>query len=76
MEEKSVCPICGAPSNMYYGIPRKDKLCKVHVQELKEGKIDTEYYSTSLIFQREYSAEYSSWNIIPPKLANSCFTNS
>ncbi|MBQ8546182.1 MAG: hypothetical protein IJ437_04500 [Clostridia bacterium] len=37
--EKS-CPICGKPSNMYYGTPRADRLCKEHVKMLKEKQIE------------------------------------
>ncbi len=37
--EKS-CPICGKPSNMYFGTPRADRLCKEHVKMLKEKQIE------------------------------------
>ena len=39
MEEKLTCPICGAPTRVYMGNPRKDKLCAKHADELKAGKI-------------------------------------
>lgn len=39
MEEKLVCPICGEPTFVYYGNPRKDRLCSKHGKELKEGLI-------------------------------------
>lgn len=35
----SICPICGNPTSSYMGNERKDKLCKKHAAELKEGKI-------------------------------------
>ncbi len=38
-EKKLVCPICGAPANSYMGNYRKDRLCKNHAKELKDGKI-------------------------------------
>lgn len=34
------CPICGEPTFIYYGNPRKDKLCGKHGRELKEGLIE------------------------------------
>lgn len=34
-----VCPICGQPTNVYMGNARKDRLCRVHAKELKEGHI-------------------------------------
>lgn len=39
MEEKLVCPICGAPTRIYMGNARKDRLCAKHAEELKAGKI-------------------------------------
>ena len=39
MEEKLTCPICGAPTRIYMGNPRKDRLCAKHADELKAGKI-------------------------------------
>lgn len=41
MEEKNnlICPICGAPTRVYMGNPRKDRLCATHANELKAGKI-------------------------------------
>lgn len=39
MAEKLVCPICGAPTRVYMGNARKDKLCGKHADELKAGKI-------------------------------------
>lgn len=38
--EKHVCPICGEPTNQYYGNYRKDGLCSKHAKELKEGLIE------------------------------------
>lgn len=39
MEEKLVCPICGEPTFIYFGNPRKDRLCSKHGKELKNGEI-------------------------------------
>ncbi len=40
MENKDlVCPICGEPTNVYYGNARKDRLCYKHGQMLKKGEI-------------------------------------
>lgn len=35
----NVCPICGNPTSSYMGNERKDKLCRKHALEFKEGKI-------------------------------------
>lgn len=35
----SICPICGAQTSSYMGNERKDKLCRKHANEFKEGKI-------------------------------------
>lgn len=35
-----ICPICGKPTNVYMGNARKDKLCREHAKELKEGIIE------------------------------------
>ena len=37
--EKLVCPICGDVTSSYMGNYRKDRLCKTHSIELKNGKI-------------------------------------
>lgn len=39
MEKGLVCPICGAPTRVYMGNARKDRLCGKHADELKAGKI-------------------------------------
>ena len=39
MAEKLVCPICGAPTRVYMGNARKDRLCSKHADELKAGKL-------------------------------------
>ncbi len=39
MDKKSVCPICGEPTNCYMGNYRKDGLCRTHAKEFKDGKI-------------------------------------
>ncbi|MBO5907192.1 MAG: hypothetical protein J6Q85_03465 [Clostridia bacterium] len=33
------CPICGAPTFIYYGNPRKDLLCSKHATMLKNGNL-------------------------------------
>ena len=40
MSDKLVCPICGAPTRVYMGNARKDRLCGKHADELKAGKIE------------------------------------
>ena len=37
--EQLVCPICDEPTSVYFGNPRKDRLCKKHGTMLKEGSI-------------------------------------
>lgn len=39
-KEISTCPICGAPTSSYMGHYRKDGLCRLHTQQLKEGIIE------------------------------------
>ena len=39
MSEDLKCPICGEPTSVYMGNARKDRLCRKHGAELKEGKI-------------------------------------
>ena len=39
MADKLVCPICGEPTNVYMGNARKDRLCRKHSFDLKEGKL-------------------------------------
>ncbi|MBQ4509343.1 MAG: hypothetical protein II984_01345 [Clostridia bacterium] len=35
-----ICPICGEPTFVYYGNPRKDRLCSKHGTMLKKGEIE------------------------------------
>ena len=37
-----ICPICGEPTSVWYGNARKDKLCREHAAQLKEGIIATD----------------------------------
>lgn len=39
-KEKLVCPICGEPTSVYMGNARKDRLCRRHAKELKDGLIE------------------------------------
>lgn len=39
MAEKLVCPICGETTSSYMGNYRKDRLCKKHAFDFKNGKI-------------------------------------
>lgn len=39
MSEQMICPICGEITSSYMGHYRKDKLCKKHATEFKNGKI-------------------------------------
>lgn len=38
--EELKCPICGEPTSVYMGNARKDRLCKKHAKELKDGLIE------------------------------------
>ena len=38
-KDRLICPICGEPTSIYMGNARKDRLCRKHAKELKEGKI-------------------------------------
>ncbi len=41
MNEKDlICPICGEPTSVWYGNARKDRLCRKHAQEFKDGLIE------------------------------------
>lgn len=39
MADKMICPICGETTSSYMGHYRKDKLCKKHASEFKNGKL-------------------------------------
>lgn len=39
MAEKFICPICGEVTSSYMGNYRKDRLCRKHATDLKNGKI-------------------------------------
>lgn len=39
MEEKLICPVCGEPTSSYMGHYRKDRLCKKHAAEFKNGEL-------------------------------------
>ncbi len=39
MTEKFICPICGDPTSSYMGKYRKDKLCRKHASDLKDGDL-------------------------------------
>ncbi len=38
--DELVCPICGEPTSSYMGNYRKDRLCRTHAKELKNGLIE------------------------------------
>ena len=40
MREELKCPICGEPTSSYMGNARRDRLCRKHAKELKEGLIE------------------------------------
>lgn len=40
MKNDLICPICGEPTFIYYGNPRKDKLCAKHGQMANAGEIE------------------------------------
>ena len=40
MKDDLICPICGEPTFIYYGNPRKDRLCAKHGQMAKAGEIE------------------------------------
>ena len=37
--EKSICPICGEPTNVYMGKTRKDRLCRKHGMQANKGEL-------------------------------------
>lgn len=39
MADELVCPICGKATSSLYGNYRKDRLCKAHAADLKNGKL-------------------------------------
>lgn len=39
MSQKYYCPICGKPSRLYMGRPRKDMLCNIHADMVINGDI-------------------------------------
>lgn len=39
MSNKLVCPICGDVTSSYMGNYRKDRLCKKHATDLRNGKL-------------------------------------
>lgn len=38
--ENLICPICGKPTSVWYGNARKDRLCREHAQQFKDGLIE------------------------------------
>ena len=38
--EELKCPICGEPTNVYMGNARRDRLCRKHAKDLKDGLIE------------------------------------
>ncbi len=40
MDKKFICPLCGEPSSSYMGKYRRDRLCKKHATDLKNGIIE------------------------------------
>lgn len=40
MKDELKCPICGNPTYIYFGNPRKDRLCQKHGKELHDGLIE------------------------------------
>lgn len=40
MSEELKCPICGKPTFIYFGSPRKDRLCKEHGTMANKGEIE------------------------------------
>lgn len=38
-EEDLICPICGEPTNVYFGNPRNDRLCRKHGSLANKGEI-------------------------------------
>lgn len=67
--EELKCPICGDPTSVYMGNARKDRLCRKHAKEFKDG----------LIYLCEKCGRYHEKNIIcsqqntqKPKKENIC----
>lgn len=40
MNEELKCPICGEPTSIYMGNARRDRLCRKHAKDFKEGLIE------------------------------------
>ena len=40
MGKDLVCPLCGEPTSSYMGNYRRDRLCKKHASDLKNGIIE------------------------------------
>ena len=40
MKDELKCPICGNPTYIYFGNPRKDRLCQKHGKELHDGLVE------------------------------------
>lgn len=40
MNEEMKCPICGEPTSSYMGNARRDRLCRKHAKDFKEGLIE------------------------------------
>lgn len=40
MKDELKCPICGEPTNVYMGNARRDRLCRKHAKDFKEGLIE------------------------------------
>ena len=48
MVEEFVCPICGEPTSSYMGNYRKDRLCRKHANDLKNGLIKITDINTNM----------------------------
>lgn len=39
-DDELICPICGEPTNIYFGNPRSDRLCRKHGSLANKGEIE------------------------------------
>lgn len=80
MSNELKCPICGEPTSVYMGNARKDRLCRKHGTELKEGKIfidengDFIDKKTYEILNATYELNHPEESHVPKEVSNSELT--
>ncbi len=63
MAEEFVCPICGEPTSSYMGKYRKDRLCRKHANDLKNGLIKITDINRNVVDNREATAVHGETDI-------------